>query len=856
MNTTPRLPFARLLLTSASILLLCQCQKKETAKPAGDAQVPSEIKEQAKNASPEGATRFSSEIEKLAKSFSLPKDGKEKHKLLSDIHRKFSKDYPVFYDWWLQDGGTELHWMTSPFDQELKKRITKVSADLGKPELDKQELSVGAYLKLCEERRKNRLSPFTKDSPAVVFTKFSPLRPSFFAYTEGLSDARAECNFIPGGELALLKMEGIWGTSTTLFKDKNGVIRDPNVHFDGERVLFSWKKSRKEDDFHLYETNLRTKELRQLTDGKGCADFEGIYLPDDNILFNSSRSGQSVDCWYTEVSNLYLCDKDGKYIRQVGFDQVHTAAPALLDDGRVVYTRWDYNDRAQVYVQPLFQMFPDGTAQSAYYGFNSWFPTTLVHSRQIPGTRKIMATLTGHHAPQHGKLGIIDPEAGREENEGVTLVAPIRETKAERIDSYGQFGDQFQYPYPLNETDFLISYSPLGYHTDAPMKFALYWMNVNGERELLTADPDLSCNQPQPAMPRKRPFRRVSSVDYSQNMGTYYLQNIYAGDSLPGIEPGSIKKLRIVELEFRAASIGHVQSRNEGVGDEVAVGSQLATPIGTGNSTWDVKKIHGTVDVAPDGSAFFTAPARKPLYFQALDENGYVVQTMRSWSTLQPGEFQSCVGCHEHKNTVPLANHPVSQAMAQEIQSITPPEGGIKGFSFVKEIQPILDKHCISCHDGVKQKMSLKSDLAEKDAVSFRRFSQAYVNLTHSQISKKTYGTWQAKPDHPEVNWISSMSAPTLLPPYSAGAAKSKLMERLKTGHGKTSPAEISKFATWIDLLVPFVGDYTEENRWDERQKKYYDYYVKKRERFAEEEKEALRLLIEANNSNSNNLPQ
>ena len=117
--------------------------------------------------------------------------------------------------------------------------------------------------------------------------------------------------------------------------------------------------------------DLKTREIKQLTFGKGHADIEGIYLPDDNILFNSTRCGSTVDCWFTEVSNMYLCDREGRYMRQVGFDQVHTVTPTLLDDGRVVYTRWDYNDRGQVWAQPLFQMNPDGTGQAEYYGMNS-----------------------------------------------------------------------------------------------------------------------------------------------------------------------------------------------------------------------------------------------------------------------------------------------------------------------------------------------------------------------------------------------------------------------------------------------------------------------------------------------------
>ena len=777
-------------------------------------------------------------------------DKEERERQIREIHRTLMHTYPVYYDWWLQDGNdrdgssnNSISWFDGSFAEQLSSRLQKlhVTTAVGStPESIAKAFQ--AYLNACERRRAQRLAAFTASSPEIIFTKFRTLRPSFYAYTEGVSDARSECNYFGGGELSSIRMNGIWAEEEQLLKDDDGVYRDPNVHFDGKHLLFSYKGSPKEDDFHLYEMDLATREVKQLTKGLGQADIEGIYLPDDNILFNSTRNGNAVDCWLVEVSNLYVCDREGRYMRQVGFDQVHTSNPTLLDDGRVVYTRWDYNDRGQVWTQPLFQMNPDGTGQSEYYGLNSWFPTTTTHARQIPGTRKIMATILGHHNPQHGKLGIIDPEAGRDENEGVMLVAPMRKPEVERIDSYGQFTDQFQHPFPLNETEFLISYTPLGYYIGHPMEFGIYWMTVDGARELLVSDPQISCNQPVLVAPRKRPFRRSTSVDYKKDGGVYYMQNIYEGNGLKGVKPGTIKKLRVVEIEYRAASIG--QAYGEGKGG----GGHAGSPVGVGNAAWDVKKVLGVVDVHPDGSAFFKVPARKPLYFQALDEKGRVVQTMRSWSTLQPGEIQSCVGCHEHKNTVPVSGHPVSKGMHVGIQSMTQEDAqGVRTFSYLKEVQPIWNKHCISCHDGVKQKMSLKGDMKVIDHQSLRKYAESYLNLTHA---RKTGGndSWQGDPDHPEVNWISSLSEPTLLEPYFAGSNTSNLIKRLDEGHGgtKLTPAEIHTVALWIDLLVPQIGDYREANNWSEKDHQFYNYYEKKREDARREEQNNIREYIQS----------
>lgn len=776
---------------------------------------------------------------------SRPRGYVQRNELMNQLraaHLNLFQNYPVYYDWWLQDGD-QTHWFAADFMDQLSKRLKKLNLSVeltDSPESIRQAFI--SYIDACTKRREERLFSFVKDNPEIVFTKFDVLQPSFFAYTEGLSDARAECNFFPGGELSFLRMNGIWAEEETLLDSPEGVFRDPDVHFDGKHLLFSWKKSLKEDDFHLYEMEMPSRKLKQITDQLGFADIEAIYLPDENILFNSTRNGNAVDCHTTEVSNLFICDRDGQYMRQVGYDQVHTANPTLLDDGRVVYTRWEYNDRAQVFTQPLLQMNPDGTGQAEYYGVNSFFPTTVTHARQIPGTRKIMATILGHHTPQHGKLGIIDPEAGRDENEGVTMLAPVRKAEAVKVDAYGQYSDQFQHPYPLSEQEFLISYSPLGYDIGRPIQFGIYWMNADGERELLASDPSTSCNQPVMLVERERPFQRANMVDYTKDDGVYYMQNIYEGEGLKGIAPGTVKKLRIVEIVYRVASIGAAYGWDDGGG------GHANTPVGVGNTSWDVKRILGTVDVQPDGSAFFAVPARTPLYFQALDEKNQVIQTMRSWSTLQPGETQSCVGCHEHKNTVPVYGHPVSMAVDTGVQQIKPEGIGVRNFSYIKEVQPIWDANCVSCHDGVKHKMSLKGDLKVVDNQTKRKFSDSYLNLTHAKKLTEGNDSWQGDAHHPEVNWISALSTPNLLPPYFAGSATSNLIKRLENGHAgtKLSKDEIETVALWLDLLVPFIGDYREANDWTNEEEAYYAYYEKKREQALRQNEENIRLYVQS----------
>ncbi len=550
------------------------------------------------------------------------------------------------------------------------------------------------YTRACLARRARRLRPMLAKHPKIIFAKHYDLGGSHYAYTEGQSDAQAERHFRPGAALCLLSANEGAGTVRTLVDAPKGVIRDPDVSADGKRILFSWKKSDRQDDYHLYEMNATTEKIRQLTFGLGFADYEGAYLPNGDIVFNSSRCVQIVDCWWTEVSNLYVCDKDGKYLRRLTFDQVHTNYPTVTDDGRVIYTRWDYNDRGQLYPQPLFQMNPDGTAQTELYGNNSWFPTTVMHARGIPGTQKIISVLSGHHSRQRGKLAVIDPTVGNQEAAGVQLIAPVRETKAVRVDAYGQGGEQWQYPYPMSETEFVVTYRP-GEKGGHGARFGIYFMDIDGRRELLVRDGRNSCNQPVPLAPRKRPHNRPSAVDYRKKTGTYFVKDVYFGPGLKGISRGTVKRLRVVALEFRAAGVGSNGNRGP------AGGALVSTPVAIGNGTWDVKTVLGSTPVHEDGSAMFIVPARTPVYFQLLDEKNYVVQSMRSWSTLQPGETFACAGCHEDKNQAapPSTGDTTTLAQRKGPQPLEPFYGPARGFSFPKEIQPILDKKCISCHD-------------------------------------------------------------------------------------------------------------------------------------------------------------
>jgi hypothetical protein len=734
------------------------------------------------------------------------------------------------------------------------------------------------FARACEARRAQRLACLLEKPQAIAFIKRKTIRPSFFAYTEGQSDAQSERHFLPGATLCRLRFTGTRGMVEPLLDDPRGMLRDPAVSWDATRLAFAWKKSLNDDDYHLYELDLTNQSLRQLTAGTGVADYEPAYLPNDDLIFASTRCVQTVDCWWTEASNLYACDPNGKRLRRLGFDQVHTVYPQVLDDGRVIYTRWDYNDRGQIFPQPLFQMNPDGSGQAGFYGNSSWFPTTIAHARGIPGSGKVLAILCGHHSPQTGKLAVIDPALGREENQGVQLVSPVRETKAERIDAYGQQGELFCYPFPLSSSQWLVSYAPDGWgggdHKSGDAKFGLYWMNRDGHRELLASDPTLPCLQPVVLAPRSRPVPRPSQIDWRRDTAACYVSDVYQGPGLAGVPRGTIRKLRVIALDFRVAGIG--ENYNSGP----AGGALVSTPIAIGNGAWDVKRVLGDATVHDDGSAYFEVPARTPVYFQALDARGRAVQTMRSWNTLQPGEVASCIGCHENRNSTSLATPSATNgALHGSPQKLIPFYGPPRGFSFPREIQPILDRNCIRCHRDREPLLAMAAgkgppplDLppavstsapdqasnrlgdtvpafsllgeTTRDVTAKREWSDAYLVLTRARRDGGgSRSPFRGQPDSLLINWIGVQSPPTPLPPNTGGAIKSGLLTMLEKGHGnvRLTREDLEKLACWIDLLVPYCGEFTESNIWGPQEREKFRYYDDKRKRMDELDRAAIR---------------
>jgi len=608
------------------------------------------------------------------------------------------------------------------------------------------------------------LQQLMSQATQFILVRHKQLGGSHYAYTEAVTDERSEYNFHGGSKLCRITLEvdpenpkKVKVTEEELIKSATGVLRDPDVSEDGTKIVYSFKENSDNDDFHLYEYDLTTKKKRQLTFGMGRAVIEPVYTANGSIVFNSTRDVQTVDCWHTPVSNLYTCDADGGNITRLGYDQVHTTYPTTTSDGRVLYTRWDYNDRSQMYVQALFQMFPDGTLQTEVFGNDANNPTTLLHTREIPGSSyKYITIISGHHMHQIGKVAIVDTSLGRNERGAVSYIykdgATNQLSAGASNEDNGLFkqGTVFKYPYAYSED--LYTMAMCKDYSGRGAAFDIVLMNEKGKTQtLVKSDGEYPASQFVPIKTREI-FERSSMVNYSKDTGTYYMANVYLGEGMEGVKAGSAKYLRVVALSFRSYAIGDTFAAGTGTGDPF-------TPIATGNGSWDVKQVLGIVPIEEDGSALFSVPSETPVYFQVLDKNGDLIQTMRSWSTLQPGESFSCVGCHLDKNTAPQTSLGVTDAMRKGVQQLQPDlwmetcedykdfdpyNDEYIGFDYLSVVQPILDESCVTCHSNTEKAYS---------KILINKFRDGDKDRQEAETVFPTDTEWQYTKVDPGSNW-------------------------------------------------------------------------------------------------------
>jgi hypothetical protein len=699
----------------------------------------------------------------------------------------------VIADWESQDG-TAGHSTKAEYYKDIDD-IAKTLASGYAMQLT-NDSTKASYYKACHLRRASRIKPYSGKLQRILYARHYDLGGSGAGFLELNDTAAMPEGYSPGGALLLLNFQNCYPKPTTLLSDTNGCIKDPCVSFSGNKAVFAWDKDG--TGFHIYEIVIGVPDsIRQLTNDtldRAVSDFEPCYLPNGDILFNSTRCMGMIPSNGRASTNLYMINKDGKYLRRIGYDLANTFYPTIMSDAALLYSRWEYNDRNNASCFGLFQMNIDGTHQVEFFGNQLSWPVSIYQGREIPdASKKVIAIIGGKVGPYNGDLVIIDPLVDRNAAAAVKLIAPKRSNPINPDPAKGipDSARHFQTPYPLDENWFLISYR----QNVTSDKFKIYMMHVSGKRELLAWDSRQSVSQQQPLSPRSFQIPAYL-IDYRTPMATIKLLNPYYGIAMDTtVKQGSIKKIRVIALDYRVApAVGKTGSED----------LYALTPVARWKGSWNAKRIVGDGILKSDGSANFFVPSRTPLCFQLIDSNGCLIQTMRSWTTLQPGEKFECYGCHENKNESPQPIRPLALK--------TIPLDSFYGsanvyLSYSKHIQPILTAKCTPCHiDGDSGGINLKDekiwtgDLTDPFNKNAERYwCKSYLTLTDSAKNL--------------VSYIDAFSPAEGLRPKTVGSGKSKLITRLREGmHGATlSDTDMVKLCAWIDLGIPHSGTYTDD---------------------------------------------
>jgi len=564
---------------------------------------------------------------------------------------------------------------------------------------------------------------------------------------------------------------------------EGGSFLSPELSFDGRTVFFAWSACKGKNlqwsadaSYHVFRLDLDGGRLTQLTDGP-TDDFDPCLLPNGRLAFISERRGGYLRCGrHCPTYTMFVMNADGGGIECLSFHETHEWSPSVTNDGRIVYTRWDYVDRDTNVAHHIWLCYPDGRDPRSFHGnyplVRQSRPWTEMSIRAIPGSTKFVATAAAHHGHAFGSLVVID-QNGQDDG----AMAQVRRLTPDALlpEAEGPPARNMIYgtPWPLSEKYYLAAYDQAG------KNHGIYLVDCFGNRELIWRDPSFICQDPIPLRARPRPAiippqTTAPPVAEADGYGTVALMNVYDSDFT---WPADVKvtRLRIIQVLPKTTAPPNKPR------------------IGAANQS-NARAVLGTVPVEADGSCHFRMPAGKCVYFQALDANGLAVQSMRSATYIQPGRVLSCQGCHEPKRRGPAAGAPVPLAIRRGPSDIQPECQGANPFNYVRLVQPVLDRHCVTCHR--KEKALDLSSTPTK-----RGFTTSYDNLATK------YGSFY---DVSNGSIRSGRRGGTRSMPGKVGARAAKLMGYLTAQHHgvKLSAEDLHRLTLWLDCNSEFLGAY------------------------------------------------
>ena len=611
-----------------------------------------------------------------------------------------------------------------------------------------------------------------------------------------------------------------------LFDGSAGIVREPTADYEAKTVYFAYRPHKPEVEgwasyWHMYAMAVDGTGLRRLTEGP-FHDFDAVCLPDGGLAFHTTRCALRFLCWRPQVYVLYRMEADGSNLRRLSHANLSEWKPSVMRSGRILWTRSEYLDKGADFGHTLWAIRPDGSHPELVFGNNT--PNCYSQAHEVPGTNELVCTLMSHGDHQ-GPIALIDLAKGPFDSEAITNITPDTRPHYQMSRSHH---DTFRDPWPISRDHFLVAHNP-----DNRNNWGLYVIDRYGNRELLYVDPQISSKRPSPLRARPRPPVLPSTLDADlaeRGLGQFTIQDVYIGIE-HAVARGRAKFLRVAQevpaaleplacgqfradhppfQDFYAAPVHIVRGPTPSFLTRTA--NAPAGPLRT-NHNWPnhVKEIEpglysvregggwpsyvakaslGTVPIEADGSASFLAPAGKVLYFQLLDADYNELQRMRSVVQLQPGERRGCIGCHEDRHTSPPAA--ATLALAKPPRSLQAPPWGTAPFDYQKVVQPVLDAHCVRCHDGSeKGRPDLRGTL---DAARIPASYRALIQGGWVHYFDFTYGMRHFKAE-----------------PLSFGTLRSRLWTALAAKqHRDVSLPQAATRAikAWIDLNCPLWPDY------------------------------------------------
>ena len=593
---------------------------------------------------------------------------------------------------------------------------------------------------------------------------------------------------------------------------QGGSFLSPDLSFDAKQVSFAFVecKGRRSHDnhtdaskghwdpgwsWHVFKANVDGTGLAQLTDGT-FNDFDPCWLPNGRVAFISERRGGYLRCGRVcPTYTLYDMAADGSDMRCLSPHETNEWHPSVTHDGRIIYTRWDYVDRHGCTAHLPWITTVDGRDSRAVHGNfapRGSRPDMELDIRAIPNSQKFVATAAPHHGQAYGSLVLIDPRVPDDDAMG-----PVRRITPEVGFPESQGGTQvYGTAWPLSDDYYLCVYDSLMRANAAlqgssylPGNYGIYLVDAFGNKELVYRDPDIACLSPMPLAPRPKPIETYELASQHRHTtsapqladgkpnpeATLTVLNVY-DSRRPWPEGTKIKSLRVFQVLPMSVPSG---------GPPHETGVRLPE---AGDSVVPCRYVLGTVPVEADGSAHFAVPANVELFFQALDERGLAVQSMRSGTYLLPGEKLSCKGCHETQGRAPDATRAAPMAIRREPSRLVPDVDGSNPFSYPRLVQPVLDRNCVPCHVKNPGKAP---------------------NLGKEPLTRNWYASYNTLVRHGYTTYKDAYRTT----PGAFGARGSKLFQMLEKGHNdvKLSAEDLHRLTLWLDCVSMFYGVFEKE---------------------------------------------